>query len=74
MDAERGTLPLNDLYEGKLNNRDAWITHWNQDPQALQTIKNEPNPQFNPDVLQKRIDDWEKAQQEKIIWLQQQGL
>jgi len=74
MDAERGTLPLNDLYTGKLNNRDAWITHWNQDPQALQTIKNKPNSQFNPDVLQKRIDDWEKAQQEKIIWLQQQGL
>ena len=61
MDAERGTLPLEDLYEGELDNREAWIQHWNQDPNI-----------DKPEVRKRREEDWDRAQQEKVIELQKQ--
>jgi len=72
MDAERGTLPLDKLATGELDNRTAWINHWNQDPKALQTIKGKENPNFEEEALQRRIDDWNRAKQEQEILLQQQ--
>jgi hypothetical protein len=72
MDAERGTLPLDKLAKGELDNRTAWINHWNQDPKALQTIKGKENPNFEEEALQRRIDDWDRAKQEQEILLQQQ--
>ena len=32
MDAERGTLPLDKLATGELDNKTAWMEHWNQGP------------------------------------------
>ena len=32
MDAERGTLPLDKLASGELDNKRAWMYHWNQGP------------------------------------------
>jgi len=32
IDAERGTLPLDKLATGELNNKTAWMEHWNQGP------------------------------------------
>tara|TARA_R110002167_G_scaffold294023_1_gene498681 strand:- start:62 stop:1009 length:948 start_codon:yes stop_codon:yes gene_type:complete len=32
IDAERGTLPLDNLATGKLNSKTAWMEHWNQGP------------------------------------------
>ncbi len=72
MDAERGALPLDKLATGELDNRTAWINHWNQDPKALQTIKGKENPNFEEEALQRRIDDWNRAKQEQEILLQQQ--
>jgi len=72
MDAERGMLPLDDLASGKLNSKNAWVTYWNQDPKALKTIKGKDNPNFEQEVLQRRLDDWERAQEEKIIFLNAQ--
>ena len=65
MDAERGMLPLDELASGKLDSKTAWVTYWNQDPKALQTINGKENPNFEPEVLQKRLDDWGRAQEEK---------
>ena len=62
MDAERGTLPLGDLYKGVLDNREAWIQHWNQDPNI-----------DKPAVRKRREEDWNRAQQERIIQLKKQG-
>ena len=45
-----------------------WIEHWNQDPKALKTIKGKVNPNFDPNELQRRIDDWERAEKEKEIY------
>jgi hypothetical protein len=55
MDAERGRLPINDLYSGTLSNRDAWITYWNQDPNIA-----------DPEVRRRREEDWERAIQERM--------
>ena len=55
MDAERGRLPINDLYSGTLSNRDAWITYWNQDPNIA-----------DPEVRRRREEDWERATQERM--------
>lgn len=62
MDAERGSLPLEDLYKGVLDNREAWIQHWNQDPNI-----------DKPAVRKRREEDWNRAQQERLIQLKKQG-
>jgi hypothetical protein len=56
MDAERGTLPLDELASGNLDNKTAWMNHWNQGP--------------DQEVMEQK---WDKAQQEKLILLQQQN-
>jgi hypothetical protein len=55
MDAERGTLPLNELASGKLNHKTAWMNHWNQGP--------------DQEVMEQK---WDRAQEEKIIFLKSQ--
>jgi hypothetical protein len=55
MDAERGTLPLNDLASGKLDHKTAWMNHWNQGPDQK--------------VMEQK---WDRAQEEKIIFLNAQ--
>ena len=55
MDAERGTLPLNELASGKLNHKTAWMNHWNQGP--------------DQEVMEQK---WDRAQEEKIIFLNSQ--
>jgi len=55
MDAERGTLPLDDLAAGKLDHKNAWMNHWNQGPDQK--------------VMEQK---WDRAQEEKIIFLNAQ--
>lgn len=69
IDAEAGTLPLDDVQSGELNFREAWIKHWNQDLKAQKTIKDKDgniidNPKFDQNVLNERIKKWDEAREE----------
>ena len=68
IDAEAGTLPLDDVQSGELNFREAWIKHWNQDLKAQKTIKDKDgniidNPKFDQNVLNERIKKWDEARE-----------